>query len=351
MEGFLWLLLQMVLLLTAAAVVFFVLGWRWRGQNVDRRLREISQSTERAELDAVEAEMQRDSSRALEEKLRLTLNQTQSELQEAHDRQTQLQREVLRLADELKAARQTAEQTLQQKTTFETRVAELTDAAEQERVAHQIEKEQAEQELNRLRLEVEQLRQQPEPVFKLEAPTPKPKRSRTAATATKTPAKSKGTADATTKLSELENHLQEQQRLLATLTSERDHWQREVNELRDQGADSPGLAQASKSLTRSSENAEKAQLSLTRTQRQITALTQALEKSASLSEVDDLTQIKGIKTVLRDQLYAYGIRTFRQIAEWSAEDVEAFSDLLAFKNRAQRDAWVQQASELLQKKA
>jgi predicted flap endonuclease-1-like 5' DNA nuclease len=52
--------------------------------------------------------------------------------------------------------------------------------------------------------------------------------------------------------------------------------------------------------------------------------------------------------VLNTQLNAYGIRTFQQIATWTDSDIETFSELLAFKDRAKRDQWVQQAQALLQ---
>jgi hypothetical protein len=50
---------------------------------------------------------------------------------------------------------------------------------------------------------------------------------------------------------------------------------------------------------------------------------------------------------LQDQLQAFGIRTFQQIAAWTDDDVEAFSELLSFKDRAKRDQWVKQAQELI----
>jgi|GEM_PF-2351923 len=69
-----------------------------------------------------------------------------------------------------------------------------------------------------------------------------------------------------------------------------------------------------------------------------------------LSEVggaeDDLTKIKGVKAVLNKKLHAFGVRTYRQIASWSDEDVAAFSELLAFKNRIHRDKWQEQARKL-----
>jgi large subunit ribosomal protein L21 len=76
-------------------------------------------------------------------------------------------------------------------------------------------------------------------------------------------------------------------------------------------------------------------------------LRHSLEQAATITETDDLTRIKGIKAVLQDQLHAFGIRTFKQIAAWTDDDVEAFSELLSFKDRAKRDQWVKQAQELM----
>lgn len=106
MEGYLWLLLQTLPLLTAAAVVFFILGWRWSAQ--DNRLATQNQSklTDNENIAAETARRERDEIKNLEEKVRQTLTQTQAELKESQDQQTLLQKEVLRLADALKQAQQ-----------------------------------------------------------------------------------------------------------------------------------------------------------------------------------------------------------------------------------------------------
>ncbi len=61
---------------------------------------------------------------------------------------------------------------------------------------------------------------------------------------------------------------------------------------------------------------------------------------------DDLTRIKGIKGTLRGKLQAHGIRTWRQIAAWSDDDVRTFSELLGARNRIIKDRWREQAREL-----
>lgn len=85
-----------------------------------------------------------------------------------------------------------------------------------------------------------------------------------------------------------------------------------------------------------------------RLQNQIRVLHQTETKAAALAGVadDDLTQIKGIKKVINQQLNAYGIRTWRQIAQWDEDELRAFSEILAFKNRATREKWREQARAL-----
>ena len=116
--------------------------------------------------------------------------------------------------------------------------------------------------------------------------------------------------------------------------------------LREKGKDPAGLGLAQKSLARAEADVSAASTSVTHLQHQQTALRHSLEQAATLTQEDDLTRIKGIKAVLRDQLHAFGIRSFQQIAAWSDDDVEAFSELLAFKDRAKRDEWVRQAKEM-----
>ena len=85
-----------------------------------------------------------------------------------------------------------------------------------------------------------------------------------------------------------------------------------------------------------------------RLQKQRLVLRRAEEKAAALAAVpdDDLTQIKGIKKVINEQLHVHGIRTWRQIALWDEEELRVFSELQAFKNRASREKWQEQARAL-----
>lgn len=58
---------------------------------------------------------------------------------------------------------------------------------------------------------------------------------------------------------------------------------------------------------------------------------------------DDLKRISGIAEVLEARLNDYGIYTFKQIVEWTQQEIDEFSNLLTFRERIQRDAWQDQA--------
>lgn len=66
---------------------------------------------------------------------------------------------------------------------------------------------------------------------------------------------------------------------------------------------------------------------------------------------DDLKLIVGVGPVLERMLHQLGVTTFRQIAYWSARDIDHFDAMLPeFPGRIRRDAWVTQARELHQSK-
>jgi len=67
-------------------------------------------------------------------------------------------------------------------------------------------------------------------------------------------------------------------------------------------------------------------------------------------QVDDLTKIKGVAGVLNEKLNEYGIYTYRQIALWTPQICEDFSDRLSFKGRIQRDDWIGQCKEFHKEK-
>ena len=63
---------------------------------------------------------------------------------------------------------------------------------------------------------------------------------------------------------------------------------------------------------------------------------------------DDLTLISGIGPAIQKKLYALGIFTFKQISEFTPEDIEKVTATLkVFKGRIGRDNWIGQAAALM----
>ena len=71
------------------------------------------------------------------------------------------------------------------------------------------------------------------------------------------------------------------------------------------------------------------------------------KKAAAKTDGDDLTQLSGVGPVIVKKLNEAGITTFKQIAEWTAKDVEHFDEELSFKGRIERENWIDQAKELM----
>ncbi|WP_420150122.1 hypothetical protein [Spirosoma sp.] len=72
---------------------------------------------------------------------------------------------------------------------------------------------------------------------------------------------------------------------------------------------------------------------------------------ASADEADDLKEIIGIGPFLERKLHAIGIYTFRQIANFTSQDIDQINDIIEFfPGRIERDRWVSQAAELAKKK-
>ena len=69
----------------------------------------------------------------------------------------------------------------------------------------------------------------------------------------------------------------------------------------------------------------------------------ASAKKVEASAVDNLTEINGIGPVIEKKLVAAGVTSFKQIAEWSDEDLAKFDVELSFKGRIEREEWVKQA--------
>jgi predicted flap endonuclease-1-like 5' DNA nuclease len=64
---------------------------------------------------------------------------------------------------------------------------------------------------------------------------------------------------------------------------------------------------------------------------------------------DKLSTIKGIGPVLEDKLNKLGIYHFDQIAAWTVEQQAWIGKELQFPKRVEREEWVNQAKELLEK--
>ncbi|MEZ0486464.1 hypothetical protein [Fibrella aquatica] len=72
---------------------------------------------------------------------------------------------------------------------------------------------------------------------------------------------------------------------------------------------------------------------------------------ASAAEANDLKDIVGVGPFLEKKLHAIGIYTFKQIANFSREDVAMVNDIIEFfPGRIERDDWVGQSAEFERKK-
>jgi predicted flap endonuclease-1-like 5' DNA nuclease len=63
--------------------------------------------------------------------------------------------------------------------------------------------------------------------------------------------------------------------------------------------------------------------------------------------VDDLTRVRGISPALQNRLQELGVYRLQQIAGWSPAHIREFSRRLAFKDRIERERWVEQARRLM----
>lgn len=359
MEGFLWLITQMALLLTAAAAVFLWLGWHWRDLDARREAQAFHARIDAETSSARTAFEERDAAKSSDEMLRAMQLKIETDLQEANDHRRNLERELIRVHDDLKIAKRDAEQR-----------AEDAAAAKASLAPAQIEISRLSADLDQLRRDKERIEKQLAELLSLpiqvtqdeaakdipQTKTPpalvaieKPKRQRKlpAEPKVKTTKPAKPSLDAQATLARLEADLTAKQTLLNAVQQERDDWQRRVAMLREKGKAPAGLGLAQKSLARAEVAVSVATKAVDHLLHQQNALRHSLEQAATITETDDLTRIKGIKAVLQEQLHAFGIRTFKQIAAWTDDDVEAFSELLSFKDRAKRDQWVKQAQELM----
>ncbi len=77
------------------------------------------------------------------------------------------------------------------------------------------------------------------------------------------------------------------------------------------------------------------------------AATSPASETPGSGAADDLTRIKGIGQVLKGKLNQLGITTFRQIAEFTAADIERIDAVLDFPGRIEREKWVEQARDMV----
>lgn len=73
---------------------------------------------------------------------------------------------------------------------------------------------------------------------------------------------------------------------------------------------------------------------------------------ATRLEADDLKEINGIGPFFEKKLHSLRIYTFRQLANFTTEDVEKLSDIIEFfPDRIERENWVGQAKVLHRRKS
>ena len=337
MSSLLWLLLYLAPLLGLTAAVFAWFGWQWRGSDMQKRIDELAAQIETAQQALRQAETDRATALATSAVPAPQDPGIEAELQALRGDLKSAQSEARLRQDQAAKANEAAQ-------ALETEMARLLADLEHLRAAHT----SAQAELESLRRPAPvtvEASETPAPVAVETAEAPaKPKRKRS------TPAKPKAaTSTLREKITVLERQLSTQQTGLATLTQERDDWQRRITKLEGQTpADPAGLGLARRSLADSEKRLNIATTEIERLRLQTQVLRRVEEGESALLTVpdDDLTQIKGIKKIISEQLRAHGIRTWRQIAQWNEDEQRAFSELLAFKNRAAREQWQQQARAL-----
>lgn len=72
---------------------------------------------------------------------------------------------------------------------------------------------------------------------------------------------------------------------------------------------------------------------------------------AAAADADDLKDIVGIGPFLERKIHSLGIYTFRQVANFTKEDIDKVNEIIEFfPGRIERDNWVEQAKGLHQRK-
>ena len=73
----------------------------------------------------------------------------------------------------------------------------------------------------------------------------------------------------------------------------------------------------------------------------------AKEKKVTNTVSDDLKQLSGVGPALEKKLHAAGVKSFKQIAAWTAKDAEAINEKILSKGRVEKEGWIDQAKEKL----
>ena len=71
------------------------------------------------------------------------------------------------------------------------------------------------------------------------------------------------------------------------------------------------------------------------------------EKKVAVKVVDDLKQLSGVGPALEKKLHAAGVKSFEQIAAWTAKDAEEINEKISSKGRVEKEGWIDQAKEKL----
>ncbi|MDI1315167.1 hypothetical protein [Prosthecobacter sp.] len=320
MSSLLWLLLYLAPLLGLTAALFAWFGWKWRGSDMKNRIDEQAAQIDTAQTALRQAEAEH------------------AAAPPAHD--PAAADELQSLREDLKSAQRDAR--LRQDEASKANEAALAQEAKMARLLADL--EQLREEHTSAQAELDSLRSAPPAANETAAAPAKPKRKRS------TPAKPTATtATLREKITALESQLQAYEAGLVALTQEREEWRLRVSQLAEQTpADAAGLGAARRSFNDSEKRFVTAASEIARLQNQTRVLLRVEETNAALKDVpdDDLTQIKGIKKIISEQLHSHGIRTWQQIAQWNDDELRAFSEILAFKNRAIREQWQQQARAL-----
>ncbi len=74
-------------------------------------------------------------------------------------------------------------------------------------------------------------------------------------------------------------------------------------------------------------------------------------KAVAAEFVDDLKLISGVGPVLEKKLHALGVKSLKDVAAFTKEDVARVDDALSFKGRIDREDWIKQAADMVAGKA